>query len=318
MFEGEKSTHSIYGIVLGIIAIVALGGIVYMVSSADTVDQSVTITTSAPTIASVTVKSGASCAAGTALNTTDSTFSLSEAGTTHEVHLCGTATDLNGFEEINATTQYDAVLFDDAAENFPCTGDDNDCYLQPDGEGLTLSNCTSGTTCDFDFEIADIAYLANPSSSWTARVSITDDAAQAGNQTSSAFAINSLTAFAVTSAANFGAVALDATSTEQTVTFTNYGNVAVDAEQTANGNMTCTVGSIPVGNVEWSFSTGFIYGAGTDMTTGATTISTMSMAKSTVTGTPVTKAMYLLLDVPANGVGGTCTNIVTFTAVANA
>ena len=319
MFEGEKSTHAIYGIVLAVIAIVALGGIVYMVSSADdTVDQSVTVGTSAPTIGTVTVESGADCATGTILNATDSKFTLTEAGTSHTVHVCGTVTDLNGYEEVNDPTDYDVTLYDDTPEDFPCAADDNDCYEQIVGEGLTLSNCTSGTTCDFDFEIADIAYLANPSSAWKARVNVVDDASQAGDQTSSAFGINSLTAFSITNGpVNFGTVALGGDSAQQTITFNNYGNVIVDAEQTASGAMTCTVGSIPVGNVEWSFTNAFEYGAGTDMTAGATSITTMSLAKSTVTGTPETKPMYLKLHIPTTGVGGSCMNTVTFTAVAN-
>ena len=319
MVNEENSTHSIYGIVLGIIAVVALGGIGYIVSRAeDTVNQSVVINNTEPTIDAVTMKSGVDCATGITLNTTDSTFNLSEAGSTHTVHACGTATDLNGEDQIDSASQYDLELFDDVVWDYGCTANDNNCYIRTyisDPADITISNC-SGTTCDFDIKVDTIKFFAN-SSQWKGGVRVVDDDASAVVQTSSAFTINSLTAFSVTSAANFGTVALGGDSEQQTIIFTNYGNVIVDAEQTANGNMTCTVGSIPVGNVEWSFTNGFEYGAGTDMTTTATSITTMSLAKSTVTGTPETKPMYLKLHIPTTGVGGSCMNTVTFTAVAN-
>jgi len=310
MLDGEKSQHHIYGIILAVIAIIALGGIVYVVSSADDVGQQVTINNTDPTI-TIAAYSDAECTSAL------STLTLTEGTTSGTIYFCGTATDLNGEDEIDTAAQYDFSFYDSTDKNPTSSADDNDCYKQAAGEGIVLSNC-SGTTCDYTVTMNDVKFHAEPTAVWKATMKVTDDNTAFATATTSNISIPELVAFSVTSSVNFGSVSLGGTSSQQTATFTNLGNVIADASQTASGAMTCTtIGSIPVGNVKRSFSDAFAYGDGVALTATSTSITDASIAKPTASPSNQTKSMYFLIQIPSNGVAGTCSNTVTFTAESN-
>jgi Flp pilus assembly CpaE family ATPase len=169
-----------------------------------------------------------------------------------------------------------------------------------------------------------VNYFADPTdtgapqvaTTWTGRVIVTDDDASASSAVTDTVEMGSLIALDVTSSIAYGTIALGATSSEQTTTITNAGNRAMDAEVSADGDMTCTtVGSVAVGQAKWSLSTGFVYAsAGTALSTSATSADNSTAQR---TGASTTTPLYWKVQLPSSGIKGSCSNSITFTAIAD-
>lgn len=245
------------------------------------------------------------------------------------IYIHGTATDNNGCGDISATGQWGLVLHRSGVAP-TCSADNNNCYIATSMTQLTLTGCTGGADLNLNYEfVIDVEHFIDPTDAgapyeaedWEAAVTVEDRSHVRGNR-SDRVEVNSLLAFDVSASVNYGTIALGADSDQETITFTSTGNRAVDASQTAtsgdSGNMVCNgQGSqnIAVGNVHISLSDGFAYGDGQALTAGASVFN-LSLAKRT--GDAVsTKDTYLLLRMPSSGIGGSCSNTVTFSATAD-
>ena len=98
--------HYIYGIIVTLIAIVAIVGLVIIKSQTDTASQSASVTNTSPTVDSVTI-------ATTSQGASASTINLIENSTT-TVYVHGAATDNNGCEEIDdaeTDASWDVIMY---------------------------------------------------------------------------------------------------------------------------------------------------------------------------------------------------------------
>ena len=309
---GQNSKH-FYNSLLGLIAIVAAAGIVYVSTGADDIGQQVTVNNSVPSFTTIGAFSDSAC------TIPNSSLTLTEGTTSGTLYFCGVAADANGEDEIDSADQYDFVFFESGTETSACVDDDNDCYRQLNGDGITVSNCHD-TICDFIVEVDDIKFHAAPAATWKGAITVADDSAASASLTMvSSVNVEELTAFTVTPNINFGSLSLGQTSSGQLVTFTNTGNVVVDANQTATADLVCSAGgSIPIGNVRRSFFPGaFGFDDGILLTLAETAITNLDMPKPIATPSDSVKNMYVKIHIPDSGVAGTCSNSVSFLAVAD-
>lgn len=77
--------------------------------------------------------------------------------------------------------------------------------------------------------------------------------------------------------------------------------------------MGCTVGVVPVGNIKYSDIDDTAYNSMTALT-GDTINLDLNVTQQT--GAITTKDIFWKIKIPDTGVGGSCTNTITFTAVA--
>lgn len=224
-------------------------------------------------------------------------------GSTQSVNCTATITDTETWESIIAVN---ATIWDtiSSAEN---SADDNNNHY-------TNTSCTLGdndtlnsrpVTCGFSLQ-----YYSNPST-WTCKIrSYNSTSDSASNETN--VTVNSLVSLEVTeSAINFGTLNLGNTSQEDVnSTITNTGNIIMDVGLSGNA-LSCSSGSISVGNIRYSSLSGTAYNSMVSLTGIAKTL-VMALDKST--GPASTGLIYWKISIPSSGVGGTCTNTITFTA----
>jgi hypothetical protein len=119
---------------------------------------------------------------------------------------------------------------------------------------------------------------------------------------------------------NFGTMSVGTNSSSANSTnITNEGNVQLDIQVSGNGDMSCTSGTIPVGNIHYNATSGQDYAVMCVLTHIATDTcpslsSTFNLAKTT-DGTPSTKDTYWKLRVPSSNVGRICNGTILFTAL---
>lgn len=315
--KGEAGMHQLYAISFSVIAVVALVTLILVNSRADNTGQATNIANATPSVGSLIT--------ATSSGTSDiSSLPLTEA-TTKAIYVRGTATDANGYGDIDAANQYTMKTYRTNVSSCN-TEDGTNCYINTAGTGVTLSNCSSGTTCDFEITKA-IQYYAdatdagtNSGTNWTATVTVTDDSSATGSA-SDTFEVATLTALTVTASVDYGTLAFDAYSAIQTLTVANSGNEIIDYTVTAP-NMTCSLqGAIPTGNTHYALasfdSTGYDDTPTTSklMTTSAVAVDDSVAIASD--GGASNSSFYTMLKIPANGVKGSCTNTVAFTATTN-
>jgi len=248
------------------------------------------------------------------------------------VFIHGSATDNNGCEEIDdvATNSLWNVGFQ--RSNVPnglfCTPDDENCYFDTEIDD-DLTGCVPGgadLTLDYEMDF-DVQYFAdatdagsapdNSVADWFAFVFVTDDNGGFGFSGGATTEINTLAALDVTTPTAYGTIALGGESPEQTITITNTGNtdeLDPTIEQTAD--WVCTpIGTIDKGQVHWNTTAVQGYGAGTAVTASAVDLNDMSIDKF---GGTATGEVFTILTLPADGISGSCSSTLTFTAVAGA
>ena len=317
----DLSPNAIYkALFIIIVAAVLIALLLYVFyrSQADDTGQTTVVGNASPTVD--TVVSAITTGGGD-----QATITPTE-NTTKTLYFHGTATDNNGCDDFDTAADWSMKLYR-TDKTSGCSADNNDCYAGSTDD-LTITDCTGASDLNLAYEWTDdIQYFAdatdagspNAATTWTISITAQDTAAATGNNTDT-FEMGSLIALGVTASVNYGTVALGADSAEQTITFTNSGNRAIDADQTASGDMSCTgpgSSDIAVGAAHIATLTGFTYGtADQALTTTATTVD-MSIAQRTSEVTPSTDDWFAILRVPATGVGGTCTNTITFTAKAD-
>jgi 3D (Asp-Asp-Asp) domain-containing protein len=265
--------------------------------------------TAAVSTASVTVGNSVPVASSATLNGGNA-ITLTE-NTTTSITATGTVTDTNGCLDLTAVS---IAVFKDGT-TCAASGDANNdtCYFWTDASPSTDTSCTGSTDTTYAATHAfSVQYYADDGT-WKATV-IPSDVGAGASDTSTGVTLNALQALSVSATIAYGSVSNGANSTgDHTATITNTGNTAIDFKISGQ-DLTCsTLGSIPVANEEHSLSS-FTYGSGTALS-GTPADVNADLAAPAVATVPVTDLTYWQISVP-NGVSGTCSGDVTFTAEA--
>ena len=317
--EGRSSLHHyLIAILLGVAGLFIILIFVSLRSQADTSSSSATVSNQAPTIDTVTVNSASS---GTGL----STLTLTE-NTTTTLYVYGTFTDNNGCSEVSGSgtaviTPTITVL------GTTCTAstdnNENYCYLMGGSptsrwytNNCTISNCDGGTDVAGSFLCSyGIWHFASStdsySGSWGAGVAANDGTVTSAVNSNTTFEVGSLTSINVTSSIDYGALALGAQSTTGTIRITNTGNNNRTDIIVYGTAMTCTVGTISVGQQVYTSSS--LITPTQTLSTVSTSIG-LSVRKQIVSTTEQASSTYWKLTLPSSGISGTCTGTLTFLA----
>ena len=287
---------------------------------ADEASSSASVTNALPVASSVSIDSGAA------------SVTLTEA-TTKTVTATFTVTDNNGCEDIDshATNDTVAVLYrTNVTGGAGCTPDALNCYSMSCSQDA--GSCTAGGadlaatyTCTASVQFYADATDAGTyiTTDWTATATPRDNAGTDGTTAADTIEMDTLTALNVTTTIAYGALALGAntTTTDQTTVVTNTGNndpidIQLDGYGAIDGDgysMTCTIGTIIIGNERYSLTAATDWSTKTLLTDTAANVSTFNLAK----GASSTKNVYWGFGMPSTGVGGSCTGKVNFTAITN-
>lgn len=160
-----------------------------------------------------------------------------------------------------------------------------------------------------------------PSENWL--VSITpSDTVGAGTASVDSIEVNTLVAVDTSASVNYGTLSLGQTTgaTNQTITTQNQGNIPIDIFVSGYGalagdgtSFACTTGTIPVSNVEYATSA-FTYTAGTDLSATPVEVDTTLLPSE---GSVSQLELYTGVSIPASGVGGACSGILSVTGNAD-
>lgn len=226
------------------------------------------------------------------------------AGSTKYVVCNATLADTDNWDNIttaNATIWHYIDSTEAAADNNTAHYTNTSCAL-----GTNTSLTARPANCGFNLQ-----YYSN-NGTWTCKIrsynSTGDEASNSTNVT-----INQLVSLDVAEATlDFGTLALGGTSADDVnATVQNTGNAGIDV-QLSGTTLSCNSGSILVGNTTYSAVPGTAYGSMTALTGSAVTLD-LNVNKST--GSSITKLIHWKTQLLSSGVGGTCTNTITFTAV---
>ncbi len=202
-----------------------------------------------------------------------------------------------------------------------CVADDNDC--------LRVSSCTLANNSDVDQKTyncpitlqyyidATDSSSAYASQQWVVYVSMTDGSTTVFDE-SVTKEIGSLLSLDIPATIAFGGHALgDQTTAGNNVgyTLTQEGNTLADVEVSMADDMTCDVGSIPKGNVQWSLTDIAYSAVGTSALTGTASDTNVGVVRQS-SSTPTTGALYWNLYTPTSGLGGNCSGATTLTTIA--
>jgi hypothetical protein len=273
----------------------------------ETIEKFRNYMSAAVSTASVTVGNAAPVASSASLNG-GSAITLTE-NTTTSISVTGTVTDTNGcldLTSVRVVVYKDGTTCEESGD-----ADNDDCYFWQDDAPDEDASCTGSSDTTYAVSHSfDIQYYAD-GGTWKATILPRDGGAGTAS-TSAGVTLNDLQALAVSATISYGSVSVGNNSTgDHTATVTNTGNTAIDFK-ISGADLTCTtLGSIPVGNEEYSLST-FSYGDGTDLSDTPTDVNA-DLATPSVATVPVTDLTYWHVSVP-NGVSGTCSGDVTFTA----
>jgi len=299
----------------------------------------------------VTVSNEAPEASGVVFNTTGGTstgasdgtptdVSLTE-NTTTTVYCAGIVTDNNGCGDIQSAI---AWLYRVGGSGTLAAAD-CDADLEADND-----NCYKATNCAVDTAVnscggasdftasykcsVSTQYFAESTdagsyqegiltgegndddANWKCTLVPSDESTGTSAESATGKEVNTLTALNVAASFSYGSLALGANTgaTNQTTLVTNTGNVGLDTELSGTA-MTCTTGSIAVGNQEYANAT-FTWGVGgTDLSGLATELDLDAERTNAAASTDPTKDIYWGLGIPATGAEGSCSGTNTVTAL---
>jgi hypothetical protein len=235
----------------------------------------------------------------------DDVITLS-AGETVVVTANTTVTDQDGGGDISSAS---ATLYHSTS-----TSNDSD----DENIHLTNNSCTRGTpsgndtvvTCTFTMD-----YMAL-GGTWTVNITASDLGSNSVSATGTN-SVNDLAALDVTQATvEFGSLELGKNSSSATtMTVKSQGNIQIDA-RFKGSNYTCTTsGAIPAGNTRYGLTSANYDTLTTELTEEDVTQTSFDLAYRTG-GVDSTKNEYWGILTPDSGVSGTCSNIITVTAIA--
>jgi len=233
---------------------------------------------------------------------------LTEATVTH-VAVTATVTDTDGCADITGAT---AKLFRTDLTSDCVAPNPNNC-LAP--VAMTLVAC-SDTIATYAGDI-EVQYYADPGT-WSLHVIPSDVSGSGTAGDDDTAVINTLTALNATSLIAYGELALGGVTPDTTAydtIVTNTGNQTTIGVQVKSGNetaMVCTTGTIPVGNEKYDAVSTAPYASKTALTVSPVTVAGVSVPKG-ASGNTATIGWGL--QMPAHGVGGSCSGTVVFTAI---
>lgn len=320
MTHDNNATHWVLGGALLLIGLFVVIALVLTRSQADTPSTLLDIDNEPPTISAVKLCSGtgnpSGCSHVGAVTLTG--------GTTTLYSISGTMSDPNGFSDIDT---FEGRYYR-SAMGAACAADVNNCYVRSYPATCTLAS-TSSTAGTFDCAVALEHYAdatdsgsfttegAYPTHHWVVRA-YAEDQANANTSLTATNEINSLRDLSACASINYGTLGNgSASSTGVACDITNDGNVDIDIEISGTA-MTCTVGSIPVGNqladiTNGSYASMAASGTHDPYTIAATTYSDIVLNKRTAA--VVTDDLYHTITVPF-AVSGSCSGTNTISAVA--
>jgi hypothetical protein len=314
MLSKERSYERFMNRILSITLVIGLAMMSASQVWADNSGSSMTLSNVIPVSSGVSIDNGA-----------DAVF-LTE-NTTKNVIVTATITDNNGCPDITGFS----VKFFRTDFGSACTPDENNCYLQATSS-LVAGTCTgpSDLSADYTATIPVWYYAdptdvgsAQPTQTWSAQVTPSDltGAGTAGSNDTIEMATMVGAGFTPSnipySTLNLG---VDSGTNDTTLTVTNTGNQAIgallDGFGSVNGDglsMTCTPGSIPIGNERYHLTPSTTYASKIALTDTSTN-TTQSLVKTTNGASPTTGNIYWGMGAPSSiGVQGACTGVVVFT-----
>ena len=319
-FEKEPgSSHYILGSLLFIIGLLVLILIINLRSRADDSSTQVSLNNSTPVVDTLTFSE-------TSQGASIDNFTVNE-NTTKPLYIYGTYHDDNGCSDV--TTLGFVLYGGSSVGGTSCSYNDANCYNQ-NSTGYTCNftsvgsnTCDGGTDTTADYVCSvPVQFFADATddgpysgNDWVARVSATDAATTTGYYDSGILTFYTLSALDVGSSINYGSLALGSSSTTDIpVTITNTGNNNSLDVNLSGTDMSCTVGTIPVGNQHYSTTAAQSYGSMTALTS-TPTLQLLGLTKATSAGSPSTDDLYWKIQIPSSGVAGSCTGTTTFSAI---
>lgn len=323
--------NGILGFLLFAVGILVLLLFVTIRSQADTANTSATIQNATPTVSGITIST--SSWGGPAL--ADATFTPRE-NTTTTVYVYGTFNDGNGCDEVTNGGELSVALSRTGIATSSCNTSLHanlyNCYVvwlnssntQYIGNGASCetSGCDGGNDTEANFmctvpiqhfaDATDVgAYAAE---AWRAVVTSYDNSEASSSQAGTQFEIATLNAIDSGASVAYGALALGDTSpSDITLTITNTGNKDGADVELSGTAMTCTDGTIAVGQQKYATTTGSTYLSKSALT-GSENSTGMLIKKQMATDTLATSNTYWMIAIPSSGLSGTCSGTITVIA----
>ncbi len=296
-----------------------------------TVTTQVIVTNATPTVDSVAMVDGAG-AAITDIDLVPNDSTDNAATPTGNVVISTVISDPNGCADVTGGTVSAVFHAASAGETDPSTcttADDLDCYEVTCTVDAGTNTCGVAPDDDVAYTCeVPLEYIASDEN-WTATVFV-DDGSATDTGDSTVIAVNQLKAIAIDGdidtvttfpLIDYGSVAAGATSAEITKAIENVGNVntgvEVDGTNLDDGpdeTIADGTNTIAVGAQEYDTAT-FVYGAGTDLTTSAATITGLTINSATTTATASTQDTLWQIEVPSGTPSGTYKGQADFTAI---
>lgn len=317
---GGSKAHYVVGLLLFITGLLVILIGISLRSQADNSSSSASVNNIAPTVDTITISESTQGNSASSINVNENSDKT--------VYVHGQYTDNNGCSEVSSQGNYSLVLYRSGVTNgASCTADNASCLNSATTNygcnfSMTSNPCSGGTDTTADYQCSvPLKFFADPTDAgsysaqnWIAKIVVTDNSSATDNKTAT-METNTLTALDVTSAINFGALALNAsttlTSAAGALTVTNTGNNNALNIGLSGTDMACSVGSIPVAKLAYTTGTwnGF-YGNYSKYLSGSNVSAGMAIAK----GAASTATTYWGLHLPSSGLSGSCAGAITFNA----
>ncbi len=230
------------------------------------------------------------------------------------VTITATISDSDGCEDVLVNGSITGVFYDAGVETDNCRADDNNCY--PNLTFTEIDDTCSGagdTTAEVRAKV-EVWFIANASTQWTAKVTVTDSQSNSASNTQTV-AINELAAFKLdVSSIDYGTVNPGEVSTEKAVKITTTGNMAVDVKLSGT-DLTWSDYTIPVGQQKYASSTGFDWETQGTALTETPTCYELSTGKPTQHPSNQSEYIYWKLKVPLDKPAEAYTGSNTFDVV---
>jgi len=239
---------------------------------------------------------------------------LIESSLNNEVFICGQVEDITLNTLIADSANYTITLYDSDVIAPDCVSDASACYRHEAGDNIFVIGCNNNN-CGFSTKFSDVAFFANPSARWKTDVKVAEVSVPKETEAIDVpLQVDGLLAVEMPANVEFPNIEFGQISEEIKLTFVNTGNLPADIEQASSGDLVCDSGTIPADNVRYSLTSGFAYEDGVAFSVVAQLIN-VNLTKASDPSIPATVDLYLRIKIPLMGIGGKCSNVLTFNAV---
>ncbi len=311
-FDIFRHSHKVMGMILIFISFFLIKSVILVKTQADSVNTQIYVLNGIPTILDVYVNEKSF----TFSNGFQSGVIVPVAGGQKIVHISGHIRDTDGGDDISVVK----LKFYKTTNQDTCIVDSNNCY---EVSGCSVRADTGGDKDVLEYDcLVNLDYWADstsaggvtPSAQWIARVVATDDVGGTGAAYSVTQEVGTLLALTLPSNINYGTL-LKGQKTDsdnnQELLIVQRGNDVADVEVSGSA-MTCSGGgSIPIANQEWALSD-IDSGSGTDLTSLAVDTDLDVQYKTSM---DVTRYLFWNIEIPLEGLSGSCIGTNTITAI---